>query len=98
VTFQYGLILPILFPLAVLGFINLLITEKICFAYFYQKPPVFGNVMLNGALQSLGRAPFLMLIFGYWQLGNRQIFFNESDKIDKENDIYYNPLHPLIDT
>lgn len=63
---MYGLILPVLFPLALLGFVNLFIVEKISFAYFYQKPPVFGNIMLDGALKTLGIAPILMLIFGYW--------------------------------
>jgi hypothetical protein len=73
---MYGLILPVLFPLALFGLINLLIVEKISFAYFYQKPPIYDNVMINGAITTLGKAPLLMLIFGYWQLGNRQIFFN----------------------
>ena len=65
------MILPILFPLAMLGLINLFICEKINFAYFYKKPPVFGNIMVKGALETLSNAPYLMLIFGYWQIGNR---------------------------
>jgi hypothetical protein len=73
---MYGLMLPVLFPLALLGFFNLMIAEKISFAYYYQKPPVYGQVMIKGAIETLDKAPLLMLIFGYWQMGNREIFFN----------------------
>lgn len=68
--------MPILFPIAAFSFINLLITEKILFAYFYRKPPMYDNKMNDGALKILQFVPLFMLSFGYWQLGNREIFFN----------------------
>lgn len=66
VTFQFGLALPILFPIAMLAMINLMISEKILFAYFYVKPPMYGNEMNDGALEVLEKVPFIMLIFGFW--------------------------------
>ena len=77
VTFTYGLALPILFPICLVGMINILVTEKWQFAYFYQQPPLIDNKLNDRALKILEWAPIMMLVFGYWQLGNRQMFFNE---------------------
>jgi len=42
-------------------------------------------------------APVVMLMFGYWQLGNRQMFFNDGiSEITTTNELM-NPNHPLID-
>jgi hypothetical protein len=70
-AFTYGLAIPVLFPIAMVTMINLYITEKILFAYFYRKPPMYGGGMNVGALAILAYAPIFMLCFGYWQLGNR---------------------------
>ena len=77
VCFTYGLALPILFPITLFTLINMYISERYLFAYYYRKPPVFGGDMNDGALKILTYAPFCMIAFGYWQLGNRQIFFND---------------------
>ena len=42
VTFTYGLAMPILFVITFFTLINVYITETILFAYYYQKPPVYG--------------------------------------------------------
>ena len=77
-TFTHGLALPILFPIAAFSMFNFYICEKYLFAYFYRKPPLFDNKMNERALTLLAYAPAFLLAFGYWQLGNRQAFFNES--------------------
>jgi len=35
------------------------------------------NNLNDRALKILHYAPVMMMIFGYWYLGNRQMFFNE---------------------
>ena len=77
VTFTYGIALPILFPICLVGMINMYITERILFAFFYKKPPMIGNVLSAKGLTVLQYAPVTMMFSGYWLLGNRQMFFNE---------------------
>lgn len=88
--------MPILFPIAMLSMINLLISEKILLAYFYIKPRMYGNEMNESALEILEKAPIYLLVFGFWQMGNRQIFFNESsDDLNFVGD-RFNPQHSLF--
>ena len=70
VCFTHGLALPLLFPITYLGILNVYICEKIMFAYFYRQPPLFDNCLNNRALEILQYAPVMMLLAGYWQLGN----------------------------
>ena len=56
---------------------------------------MYGNKMSDGAIYILTKAPLFMLSFGYWQLGNRQIFFNESHPIDFASE-KYDPKHYLF--
>jgi hypothetical protein len=41
VSFLYGMFIPILFPIALLGLINLYVVERLCMAYYYRKPPMY---------------------------------------------------------
>jgi hypothetical protein len=91
-TFTYGLALPLLFPICAFGMTNLYITEKIQFAYLYRKPPMYGGELNLGALNLIAKAPFFLLFFGYWMLGNRQIFFNEALEKNDSTDAV-NPGH-----
>ena len=96
VCFTYGLALPLLFPITLLAMINMYISERYLFAYYYRKPPLYGPAMHNGALKILYYAPYFMIFFGYWQLGNRQIFFNEPQpKVTARQS--YDPQHKLFD-
>ena len=96
VSFTYGLIMPVLFPITLLALVNLYVVERYQFAYLYRKPPIMGNDLNKKALDVMKFAPVIMFTFGYWQLGNRQIFFNEKivlEYIGKIND----PKHSLFD-
>jgi hypothetical protein len=73
--------LPVLFPITALGILNLYIMERLQLAYFYKQPPLFGNKLNDKALQMMGYAPLVMVLFAYWQLGNRQQFHNEGSDI-----------------
>jgi hypothetical protein len=66
VTFTFGLALPILFPITFFTMINMYVSERYLFAYYYRKPPMFGMNMNDGALKILTYAPFLMIGLGYW--------------------------------
>ena len=57
---------------------------------------MYGGGMNIGALAILSYAPIPMLFFGYWQLGNRQIFFNESSPIEQPGEIG-DPGHKIFD-
>lgn len=52
-TFLYGMALPILFPIAMLTFINIYVVEKILLAYWYQAPPSYGPELNALALKVL---------------------------------------------
>lgn len=71
VSFTYGLIMPILFPITLLALVNLYVVERYQFAYLYRKPPIMGNDLNKKALDVMKMAPVIMFTFGYWQLGNR---------------------------
>ena len=74
VTFMFGLALPLLFPIAALTFINYYFCEKVLLTYYYQKPPMYDEKLNKTALAWVKFAPLLMMAFGYWIMGNRQIF------------------------
>ena len=66
VTFMYGLVLPILFPICLLSIFIQYVVEKMQFAYFYRQPPHFDNRQNDRALGILLYAPVIMMVFGYW--------------------------------
>lgn len=57
---------------------------------------MIGNALNHIGLSTLMYAPLFMLAFGYWQLGNRQMFFNDVPTISHKNEMY-DPGHALID-
>ena len=71
IAFTYGLALPVLFPIVMLSMTSLMICEKLQFAYFYRKPPIFGNNLNQRGLNLIIYAPVAMMLMGYWMLGNR---------------------------
>jgi len=77
VAFAFGIGIPMLFPICCLGILNMYITERLQFAWFYKKPPMMGNILNEKSLGVLLKAPIGMAITGYYMLGNRQMFHNE---------------------
>jgi hypothetical protein len=70
-SFMYGMLLPILFPIALFAFGNLYVNERILLAYYYQKPPIYDDELIKCSISMMKGAPVLMLLMGYWALGNR---------------------------
>lgn len=73
---MFGMALPILFPIAALTFINVYLCERLGIAYWYTKPPEYGDDLNNLAIKYMFWAPILFLAFGYWTVGNKQMFNN----------------------
>lgn len=85
VVFTYGISLPILFPIVTVSLINMYMCERLQFAFLYRKPPLFDNSLNDLALKCLQFGPVSMFLVGFWQLGNRQIFF---DEVNEKESIY----------
>ena len=66
VAFLHGASMPILFPIACFGILNMYIVERLQFAYFYKQPPLLDNQLNEKALGMLQYAPVFMLLMIYW--------------------------------
>lgn len=85
VSFMYGLFVPCLIPIALLGITNMYVVEKLTLAYYAQQPPLYDEKLHNRVLGILKYAPISMFLLGYWALGNRQMFFNETTPLETSN-------------
>ena len=85
ITLMYGVGMPILFPLAMLNFINHYICERIIISYTMKQPPALDDNLTKNALEMLKWAPLLWLFNGYWMLSNPQIFENQYSLIENTN-------------
>ena len=81
VTFIYGLFIPIMFPITLIGIFNTYMTEKICLIWLYRRPPMFDESLIQRTFAMLKYSPLFMFMFGYWAVGQPQIF--ESLSTDK---------------
>lgn len=87
VAFMYGLGIPIMFPIAVISFFVLYLSEKAILYYSYRQPPMYDNVLNNSVLNLLQYAPLLFLAFGYWMYSSHQLFGTEIIPIMKSGDV-----------
>ena len=85
VTLMYGYAIPMLFPIAAFTFLNYYIVDKLLITYFYQKPPVYDDKLNTAALSLMKYAPLFMMFFGYWCMGNKQIFNNQANPLSYSN-------------
>jgi hypothetical protein len=96
VSFMYGMNIPLLFPIAMFGIFNMVVVERLCLAFYYRRPIMYDDKLNNAALSILRFAPLFMFIFGYWTIGNRQVFFNDTSVLFSTSD-EANPNHVLFD-
>ena len=96
VSFMYGIFLPILIPITCFGIFNLYVVERYSLAYYARQPPHYDEKLNKRVLELLRFAPIFMLSFGYWALGNRQMFFGEVPPIEFASD-NIDPGHHLFD-
>jgi len=81
VCFMYGIAIPMLFPICLLGFTILYTVEKLMITYFFRKPPMFDEKLNSSAITKMKYAPLFMMFFGYWCMSNVQLFTNTSGEI-----------------
>jgi len=90
---MYGMFIPILFLVSLFGMFNMYAVERLSLAYVFRQPPHFDSSINSSAIQMLKLAPLMMFGLGYWALGNRQVFFNETQKEVIHSNAPPNPNH-----
>jgi len=78
--FAYGIVMPVIIPIVSISLYNMYVSQRFAFAFIYKKPAFekgFNNDLNDMVMMILEQAPIVMIIFTYWQLGNRQMFYNE---------------------
>jgi len=76
ITFMFGLALPLLYPIAAFTFLNLYLMERVLVTYWHPKPPMYDDKLNKKTLSIISWAPIFLCFFGYWFLGQPQIFDN----------------------
>lgn len=96
ITFMFGIVLPVLFPIALLSLIITYFAEKLSIVYYYKEPPSYDQKLNNTAIKILAWAPFLMFTFGFWMMSNKQIFNNKAELDEKANPRVETTSHVLF--
>lgn len=86
ITMLYGLGMPLLFPIAMVNYLNQYLCERIIVAYFMKMPPALDDKLIRNFVKMLKWAPLLFLCNGYWMISNPEIFRNKFDFIDFQSD------------
>ena len=97
ISFMYGIMMPILFPIACFGFFNMYVNERILLAYYYKQPPSYDMELHIHFLKRVKLAPFLLFFIGYWAAGNQQMF-NDVLTAKEYNSVSSDPKHKLFST
>lgn len=87
VTFMFGLALPLLFPIAAFTFLNLYICERVLVTYFHPRPPTYDDKLNTQTLSAVRWAPVFLLFFGYWFVGQPQIFNNNAPVVTSRTEV-----------
>jgi hypothetical protein len=74
ICMMYGVALPIMFPIGSITMFNYYIVDRLLIAYYFRRPPIYDDKLNKYALVMLKYAPVLLLFFGYWTIGNMQVF------------------------
>ena len=67
---MYGILMPVLFPIALFAFVNLYANERLLMAYYYQQPPQYDDELIRSSLKIMKKAPIFMFVMAYFALGN----------------------------
>ena len=97
ISFMYGLFVPVLFPIATIGIMNMYLVEKFALLYYYRKPPMYDEKLQKESIRLLKNAPVAMFLLGYWAMGNNQIFFGRITFKTHANSVS-DPRHQLVTT
>jgi len=86
ITCMYGVGMPMLFPLAAINFFNQWVCERLIVAYQVRLPPALDDGLTKNFITRLKWAPFLLIVNGWWMVGNKSIFNNEMNQFDRSYD------------
>jgi hypothetical protein len=84
---MYGPGIPVLFPIGLLGLINLYIAERWSVAKYYQMPPNISERLNEACIRDILWSPIFYYGIGFWMFSNRQIFENVVLPIEYSNSI-----------
>ena len=90
ITYLYGAVLPILFPICLLNLVIFWACERLSIFYAYQSPPMYQDTMTKYTIRTLFWAPILYLMVACYAYSNQQVFFNSTVPL-QQNFIY--PLY-----
>lgn len=76
ITMMYGLGMPLLFPIAMVNYLNQYFCERVIVAYCMKIPPALDDKLVRNFVRMLKWAPLLFLCNGYWMVSNPEIFRN----------------------
>ena len=85
ITFFYGAIMPILFPIAWVAIFILYSVERLSIFYSYQRPPMYDDTLTRSAITTMYAAPVICLLMGAWAFSNQQVFYNYTNEIDEHH-------------
>ena len=94
IAFFFGPGVPFLFIIALLSILSLYITERLCMAYVYQRPPIHTTALNNSVLKMLAFAPFFYVVIAAWLYSNQQVFRN-TVVFNSENYLFPQPDHRM---
>ena len=84
VTFLYGSIMPVLFPIAWCQLFMLYAVERLMMFYSYQRFPIFDDRITRSTIYGLYAAPVLFLAMAMLAFSNEKVFANKVVKLDPE--------------
>jgi len=76
ITFMYGAVLPVLFPVFLVKCISDYFIERYLVVYYYREPPAYDETMTKNFISFCRFFIMVGLAMSFWQLGCRQIFDN----------------------
>jgi len=77
VAMIYGTGMPMLYPIALLGFVVLWFNERLLIVYYYKRPPNYNRLITTWPLAIMKKLPWVALPFNIWMLGNKKTFSND---------------------
>lgn len=93
ICLMYGVALPIMFPIGAFTYFNYYVVDKFLVAYYFRRPPIYDDKLQRMSLGTVKYAPVLMFFFGWWSMGNMQIF--NSNYVDNSDFDLVNTAIPI---
>jgi hypothetical protein len=87
VTFFWGSVLPIMFPIGALNIFIFWAAERLSMFYIFRKPPLYTDYLTNSTINTMYTAVVLYLMVACWAYSNPNIFWQ--DDVQPLNDPKY---------